>query len=196
MSIAPTAPKDTWPCSELGRLGTRNGSSAPLEAIARAGSLPISSQGLSRLCAFKVQRREIAVAVFSGLKLDFVQRRQFPADWSKAESSSLGFLHWVSDNLEVDSAALERLDSQAPSRRGDLTDSLRVALRGLALSLCEPSKEELLTSFAIPEPKTRKDVRQIVCEIWPILQTMHYDPAILDAAALGLYSQAQRLINS
>lgn len=152
------------------------------------GSLP-----RHRLCAIKLQRREVAAAVFSGLKLDFVQERHLSSDPAKAESSALGFINWVVSNLEADSAALERIVSSIPTRRVNLSRTALASLRAIPLPVWEVEKKDLLKRFALPAPKTRKEVRGIVSEIWPILNDR--SDAILDAVALGLAVQTQGLLS-
>ena len=56
----------------------------------------------------------------------------------------------------------------------------------------EVEKPELLRAFGSPPLKTRKELREIVRNIWSVLPAQQENGSTSDAAALGLYEQIQR----
>ena len=146
-----------------------------------------------KLLALRIERRTIAVAVFIGTHLDFTQARELLSVPAKAEASTIGFLDWLSQAIPCDSAALE-LETRQESRREALNNCAETFLRNQGVSLWLIPKRELLPRFGLPAPESRAELRTIIRSIWPVL-----DPnrkAILDATALGLYVQTERLFTN
>lgn len=142
------------------------------------------------LLSLRIERRTIAAAVFIGMRLDFTNSRELSSNPEKAEASTLGFLDWLIQNVQCESAALE-LETEFEIRRGALNACAQKLLRGHGVSLWEVSKRDLLPRFGLPPLKSRKELREIVQSIWPVLDP--HKAGILDATALGLYVQTERL---
>jgi hypothetical protein len=152
--------------------------------------------GNSKLLAIKVERRTVAAAVFVGLHLDYTQVRQLSSSHTKAESSALGFVHWLAGMFDAESVAMEVQSADSPIRRADLTRAIVASVRGAGLAVWETTKHQLFEAFAVPPLKTRKQLREIVSSFWPILEDDRLVAPVMDAAALGLYVQVQRKLQS
>jgi hypothetical protein len=70
---------------------------------------------------------------------------------------------------------------------------ISAVLRDRVLPISEVPKINLIASFAHPEPKSRREMREVIQTIWPVLNA---DAGILDAVSLGLYLQTERLFAS
>ena len=146
----------------------------------------------SRLASFKIERRSLAAAVFAGEQIDYTQVRQLSSDHAKAESSAVGFEQWIVETFETQSATVERSSPDSQARRTVLTAAIIRSLRKEGISVWEVHKSELLRAFGAPPLKTRKELREIVRTIWPVLPAQKGNGSTSDAAALGLYVQIQR----
>ncbi|MGA2268773.1 MAG: hypothetical protein ABSH44_09920 [Bryobacteraceae bacterium] len=146
-----------------------------------------------RLLAVRVERRSVAVAFFIGTQLDYVQIHHLPSARDKAGASAVGFINSMMSHLRVESAALEQVAQTSESQRVSLSAMLHVALTRHGLPVWTVDKQDLLASFGHPCPQSRREVREAVRTIWPVLAT---DGSILDAVALGLYVQSERLFVS
>jgi hypothetical protein len=145
------------------------------------------------LAALKVERRLVAAAVFKDTNLDYTQLRQLSAKQSTAEASSLGFVHWVATALEIDSATLEKAPPKPATRRTHLSRMICRALQSSGIPVWRVSKLDLLAAFGEPPLKTRKELRERIVSIWPILDRPDRERGLLDAVALGLFVQTERL---
>lgn len=146
----------------------------------------------NRVAAVKVERRNIGVAVFDGTRIEYVEHHHLSSASHKAESSALGFVHWIVSNFKMDSIALEEVDGNG-SRRAVLSGLIADSLRRDGIFIWKVKKKALFQAFALPPAQTRKEVREIVRTIWPILEERKEDLPNLDAVALGLYVQTERL---
>lgn len=152
------------------------------------------NSGCERLLAIKVERRCIAVAVFVGPRLDFHDRRYLSSDPEKAEASAVGFIGWVIRNFDIQSAALEQAGDTGELRRGVLSRTVLSILRAELLPVWEIKRGELLAGFAHPSLRSRADLQNATQTIlWSMFNSDQPDRAEIDAAALGLYVQVERL---
>jgi hypothetical protein len=146
------------------------------------------------LLAIKVERRGIAVAVFIGSKLDFHDVRSLSSQAEKAEDSAIGFLRWVISSFEIESATLERMTNGNEIRRAVLNQAILNMLRAGAIPVWEVSKRELLEGYGHPPLHTRVELRQAIQTIlWSMFNTDKPNYQELDAAAIGLHVQTERL---
>lgn len=146
-----------------------------------------------RVAAIRIDRRAAAAAVFIGSQLDYTQVVHLPPILDKAESSVTGFLNWILASFGIESAAIESVDLSDQIRRFELTKTAVSVLRSASVPVWEVSKTELLSSFGYPVPRNRKEVRESVAQIWPMLNTRGTSHWVLDAVAIGLYVQTERL---
>jgi hypothetical protein len=146
----------------------------------------------SKLVALKVERRSLAMAIFIDQRLDYTDVRQLSSSEEKADESAVGFLNWALSIFPIGSAALEVV-AGAEIRRARLNRAILDAFRGRGIPVWEITPEELLGAFGEPPLRARREVREVVLSIWPILDDRKEEPSILDAAALGLLVQTKRL---
>ena len=145
------------------------------------------------LLAVRVERRSIAAAVFCGDHLEYTQMRHLSSTKEKALSSAVGFVDWLLESFAIESVALEALASVEEIQRRILTDVITETLRDRMLPIWQISKAQLFEACGHPALKSRKEVRQVIVAIWPVLAGTNGQTFIRDAAALGLYVQTERL---
>jgi len=147
-----------------------------------------------KLLAIKIERRCIAVAVFVGTRLDYHGVRHLSSQADKAEASAIHFLHWVIENLEISSVALERMTNGSEIRRAVLNQAVLDMLRSNAIPVWEIGKRELLEGYGYPPLESRIKLREAAHTIlWSMFTTDKPDCQEIDAAALGLHVQTERL---
>jgi len=143
------------------------------------------------LIAIRVERRTIAAAVFHGHNIEHTQERQLSSVRDKAIASAVGFIQWLLDSLPVESAVLETLPAGEFQRQA-LTDAIEEVLRDRMLSIWHVPKAQLFEAWAHPALKSRKQLRELVTAVWPVLAGTSGKTLIQVAAALGLYVQTER----
>jgi len=151
--------------------------------------------GGPKLAAFRVERRSIAVAVFIGTRLDYADSRELAAAHNKAEASAVSFINWVVSAFHISSAAIETYENGEEAFRAQLSGAVQDSLVASGVFIWQVSKAELLEAFCHPSARSRKDVRQVITNIWPILLSKRVSGAKLDAVAIGLYVQTERLFS-
>ena len=144
------------------------------------------------LASLRVERRAVAVAVFSGEHLSYTQVRQLSSAKDKALESAVGFVHWIAEQFRLDTAALESIPAGDEIQRQILTHAVVDTLRDHALPIWEVTKQDLFQSYSNPALKSRKELRELVTDIWPVLAGSNGHSFIQDAAALGLHVQIER----
>jgi len=149
--------------------------------------------GVSKLVAFRLERRSVAAAVFLGTQLDYADVRQLSSIHEKAEASVTGFVNWMISSFGITSAAIEEFENGKEMLRSRLNRTIEETLRSAGASLYKVEKGHLLNSYGYPPLPGRRNVREVVTTIWPILDVRQISPAKLDAIALGLYVQTERL---
>ena len=85
------------------------------------------------------------------------------------------------------------LASAEEIQRRTLTDEITKTLRDHMLPIWQIPKTELFEACGHPALKSRKEVREVITAIWPVLAGTNGQTFIQDAAALGLYVQTERL---
>jgi hypothetical protein len=147
----------------------------------------------SNLAAFKIERRRVSAAVFLEERLDFTDSRQLPSVYDKASESAARYVDWIIRTFQIDSAAVESLRSDPATWKSKLTVEVISQLRALGIPVFEVDKAALLGSFAHPPLRYRTELRTIVELIWPILSTKDKTVGCIDAAALGLHVQVEKM---
>lgn len=145
-----------------------------------------------RLLAVNVERRSVAAAFFVGTQLDYTQNHNLPANIEKAEASTIGFINRMCSHLKVECAVLQELDENCDNHRVSLSATVHAELSRRSLPIWMVDQNDLLASFGYPCPKSQREVRAAVTAIWPVLGP---NQGILDAVALGLYVQTERLFS-
>jgi hypothetical protein len=145
------------------------------------------------LGALSLQRRSAAIAIFRKTQLEDIITRQFPNDVSKAESAVVAFVRRVLERTTLDLVAVESVDTKS-DRITKLWRGAREVIQIEGMLVQEVRTESLYQSFAIPPLRNRDQLRKIVQSIWPQLEdTRESDHPALDAVALGLFLQTERL---
>lgn len=146
-----------------------------------------------RLLAVRVERRCVAGAVFYGDHLEYTDLRQLSSVKDKALGSGIGFVNWMLDAFVVDSAAMELVRNGKEIQRRLLSEMIAETLRQRMLPIWEVSTTDVFESYGYPSLKCRRELREVVTAMWPILTGTAAKVFAQDAAALGLYVQTERL---
>jgi hypothetical protein len=151
----------------------------------------------SRLCAIRIERRAIAIAILDEDRLQLVDARQLPSSSEKAVESAARFItRRVIDKVSFPSVALEVIPNGHEKQRSLIQDVVVRALRPKAIGILESSKVDLLQAYGYPALRSRKELRTVMSDIFPALDQEPGAPWTHDAAALGLYAQTERLFNT
>jgi len=123
--------------------------------------------------------------------------RQLSSAPEKAVDSAARFItRRVIEKVQFPSAALEVIPNGHEKLRTLLYFAVIRALRPKGIGILEVSKGELLQAFGYPHLNSRKELRNVMSSIFPILDQEPGGPWTHDAAALGLYVQTERLFNT
>jgi len=147
---------------------------------------------LPRLAAIRVERRSVTVFIMNGRHPEHIQVRQLSSTTSKAVSSARGFINRLIEDLPFSSAAIEPVKSGQEIQRGQITRVIIETLREHSVSMWEVSKHELFAAFGHPALHSRRQVREVISDIWPSLNDGYGAEFVRDAAALALYCQTER----
>lgn len=145
------------------------------------------------LLAVRVERRSLAAAIYHGEHMEYSQVRQLTSDKDKVVASALRFITWIANQFPLDSAAVETIPNGNQIQRKTLTEAIIRLLRDRLLPIWEIDKKDLFFAFGNPPLVSRKELREVVTGIWPILAGAKIKTFVQDAAALGLYVQVERL---
>lgn len=149
---------------------------------------------LGNLLAIKVERRAVAAAVFVGDKLDHHDARSLSSQQEKAQASALGFLIWILREFDITSATMERMTNGNEIRRAQLNGAILQLLQSETIPAWEVSRRELMEAYGHPALQTREQLRQAADGIlWSMVAADQLSPPEIDAAALGLHVQIERL---
>jgi hypothetical protein len=153
----------------------------------------ISNGNGSRLIAIRVERRSIAAAIFSGERLEYCQVRQLPSDKDKVIGSAVRFIVWMTSQFSPDSAAIEAIPNGNEIQRRSLTVAIVKVMRERMLPIWEVAKRDLFWAYGCPPLRCRRELREVIADMWPVLLGTKSKTFIQDAVALGLYVQIERL---
>lgn len=148
-----------------------------------------------RLISIRIERRAVAVAVSAGSQLEYARVRQLSSSGDKAIASAATFLERVLETLPAESAALEIVPGSEGTQRSQLQRVLLETLTDKNMAISYVNKKDVFQAFGFPPLRSRKELREIVCGMWPILGDVEGSPLVHDAVALGLYVQTERLFN-
>jgi hypothetical protein len=143
------------------------------------------------LMAISLQRRCVAVAIFSDMKLERMEVRQLSHDSLRASTTVHRLIAGLLQAHPVQRAVLEVLPGDSSTRRADLARLAHTLLADRGIPVTRTNVADLRRAFSIPPCRTRKAVREIVARCWPALLPRFETPTVLDAAALGLHAQIQ-----
>lgn len=149
-----------------------------------------------RLAAIRIERRAVAVAILIGDHLKHADARQLSSSPDKALGSAAGFVTRFLEKFRCPSAALEIIPDGHEVQRTLVHRAVLRVLHLQAIGIVEVSKADLLAAFGYPPPRFRGEIRESISAIYPVLGQQFGAPWTLDAAALGLYVQTERLFNA
>ncbi len=155
------------------------------------------SHGASvKLAAIRVERRCLGAAIFRDTRLESVRVRQLPSNPMKAEARTADFVGHLISEHEFESAAIEMVVGQQQIQRAALVKAALGQLRDNSISVWEISKKTVANGFSHPPLKTRRELREVIQTMWPQLNPKRGQVCVLDAVALGLLVQTERLFNN
>jgi hypothetical protein len=144
------------------------------------------------LLAIRVERRSLAVAVFKGEHLEYTDCKQFSSDKGKALNSALSFINWIVDAYLPDFASMETINRDEEIQRKTLDEAIERTLHERVLPIWRVAKPQILSSFGYPPLRFRKQLREVISGIWPVLNGTRGYELICDAVALGLHVDLER----
>lgn len=150
----------------------------------------------SNLASLKIERRRISVAVFVDERLDYTATRHLPSVYAKALDSATRYVDWITRTFTIEGAALEKNHTDPNTWKSKFTKEIIGQLRDAGVPIFEVSKDALLGSFAHPPLRYKTELREVVSSMWPILATKDNNASLLDAAALGLYVQVEKIFRA
>jgi hypothetical protein len=149
-----------------------------------------------KLAAIRVDRRAVGIAIFDSDHLTYAQARQLSAVPGKAISSALGFIERIMRQFDVKAAVVEAIPNGHERHRKALQQAIVAALAEDGIHPGEVSKAVLFETFAQPPVSSRKQLQEIACRIWPILDEQSGGPWTHDAAMLGLHVQIENVFEN
>ena len=145
------------------------------------------------LAALSIERRTVALALFTNGRLSGISIHHLPIQPAKASHSLAGFLNSSFDLHHIQNVALEQSSSGHSDRAKVLRGVAIDAIRQAGIPLIEVSVNDLLSSYAHPALRKREQLRRIARSIWPSLNNARATHSAQDAALLGLHTQVERL---
>lgn len=166
-------------------------------ALERPKGKSLDGPSHRQLAAIRIARRTAVIVILKGDQMQYPPLvRQLPADNEKALESIAVFLDRTLQRCPFERAVMESVEDAEIQRR-PLTDTACRFLSEQAVSIWQMSKADVIASFGYPPPRFRKELRAIAAGIWPdVPYGFKSSPLILDALALGLYTQVEFLFNS
>lgn len=151
-----------------------------------------------RLAAIRIERRAVAVVILSGDHLDAPpQVRQLSSDCDKALNSTVAFISRLLEKRPFTIAAMEVMPDRGEVQRTQLDQAISRVLTesGNGVSIWRVPKRVVLSAFGHPPLRFRNQVRETIERMFPDIDGSFGGPLIKDALALGLYCQAEYLLN-
>lgn len=148
------------------------------------------------LAAIRIERRTLAAAVFSGTRLKGVRVRHLPAGAAKSEASAASFVSSILADFGPSDVIVERSSATEGRRVAGLQRTVRALIADSSLPFVDAEVGELLVAFGHPPLPNRRDLRAVAGTICPLPNLKPNQAAGLDAVALGLYAQTERLFTT
>jgi hypothetical protein len=151
---------------------------------------------ISTLAAVRLTRRLVSIAIFRGLHLEYVRARNLYGDANDAAATVAGFLGWAIAQFDVEAIAFEDVAGESRARVPLLAKTVIDRAASAGLPCLAVHRREVFDSFGHPPLHTRSEVQSAAIQIWPALAMKGNKPLNLEAAALGLYVQVDKLLNA
>jgi hypothetical protein len=149
----------------------------------------------TKLLAIHIERRSVAVAVFTETQLEHAEVRHLSSDQSVAERTLVEFVRRKLAQFETDRVVLQALSIDATARARAMNAALVESLREAAASIWHIPESTLMSAFGIPALTSRHQLHQAISEIWPSLKSIRSGRVVLGAAALGLHFQTEHALS-
>lgn len=147
-----------------------------------------------RLLAMRIERRTIGIAVFAGSHLEGFRVRHLASGRTAAQSATAVFVR--SSLYENDCRAIAFEAVSGDVRRSELNQTVFKVCRDGSISVWELSGKPAMDALSHPAPKSRDEIRKQMLNIWPLPDLKSSEECVLDAFALGLYVQTERLFGA
>jgi hypothetical protein len=182
-------------CAYRKAITTQEGRPAKVfhEYLASGGGDGSQNLPRPRLMAVRIERRVVAIALFSGTHLEGWRVRTLTSDPDQAEATTKAFILAMLNEHNFASVALETVPAEIA--RASIHRVVVEQCRAGGKVVWEVSKKLVAESLAHPAPKSRDEVRAIMLQIWPLSSLNQSQTYVLDAFALGLYVQTERLLD-
>jgi hypothetical protein len=131
----------------------------------------------TKLLAIHIERRSVAVAVFSDTQLEHAEVRHLSSNQSVAEKTLVEFVKRKLAQFETDRVVLQALPIDATERARTMNAALVKSLRETAASIWHVPESVLFEAFGVPALTSRQQLRT--------------GRTVLGAAALGLHFQTE-----
>jgi len=161
----------------------------------RAEPLPPSFLPTARTAAIRVERRAVAIVVFAGDHLKHADGVHLSTSIDRARNTAAAFLEKIISKFRFETLAIEAIAGSPDVQRTQLLDDVRQIAHEAGLAVAEVAETEIFRSFGHPRLRARRDTREVISTIFPVLDQASGRPWTYDAAALGLFVQTDRLFN-
>jgi len=145
------------------------------------------------LAAFSAEKRVAAVAIFNSTKLEDIQLRHVPPDISKAAGSVREIITRTLERYRPGFVAISCPSQKAGTRVRVLCDVAKSVASEFGIPSMEVDDSALRDAYGHPSLVRKEQVRRAGRTIWPSLAGATSKRAVLDAATVGLFVQAERL---
>jgi hypothetical protein len=142
------------------------------------------------LAALRITRTRVGIAVFTNTKIEFARCLNLPCRSVQHAANSLrGLVNWTMEQFKNPTIAAE----ESKDRTKELLAELHILAKERGLPVITVASNTLLSAFSFPPLTSRPQLRKIASTIWPGLALMNKGE-VLDAAALALHVQTERLL--
>ncbi len=141
------------------------------------------------LLVIAVERRRIAIAAFSGVRMDYVQVRELSSREEQAGRTVQRFLNWAIATFEPAQVAIQAPPPTSYHRRLYLHAVARGALVEVKVPVIEVEQKKLRYLLTVPHVRSRVQARAIADHLWPELIRHPQQPAPREAALIGIHVQ-------
>jgi hypothetical protein len=140
-----------------------------------------------------VESRRVAIAAFAGLKLEFADVRELPAEASAAAASAKQYLTWATELLKPAAVALQTAPVRSGSQRQHVADAATKTFSGTPILRLFISSAAVYEGMGEPALSGRGEARRVAATLWPRLPGTRH-PSAYEAALLGLHVQMTDLL--
>lgn len=142
--------------------------------------------------AVRLTRSRIGMAVFLNERVEFARCLNLPySNFESAAKSLRGMINRAIEQFKDSTIAVE--DSGFRPESSSLESELHRLVKEQDLVLIAVPTKTLFAAYCFPSLSSRSQMRKIAAQIWPGIALLEKSE-ILDAAALALHVQTERLL--